>query len=315
MNESMDLRGLLQRPSGTFFMEAHSGLSAKIVEQAGFSGIWASGLSIASSLGVRDCNEISWTQLLSTLEFMIDGVDIPILVDGDSGFGNFNNCRRFVRKLGQLGAAGVCLEDKLFPKMNSFIGEGQPLADIDEFCGRIRAASDFRHRDEFVIVARTEALISGKGQAEARRRAHAYAAAGADAILIHSKSARPDEVLEFARTWDRPQPLVIVPTTYASTQTSVFLDAGITNIIWANHNLRASTTAMVELCQAIQSAEAVAEHEPRIAPLAQVFALLDYDELATAERSYLPATPVRRQPATQSARPEADLHVAQVHPS
>src|SRR5262245_27760552 len=167
----------------TFLMEAHSGLSAKIVEEAGFPGIWASGLSISASLGLRDSNEASWTQVLEVLEFMAESTALPILVDGDTGYGNFNNVRRLVRKLCERGVAGVCIEDKLFPKTNSFIGERQPLADIEEFCGRIKAGKDSQSDDDFVIVARTEALISGHGLDEALLRAAAYHAAGADAIL------------------------------------------------------------------------------------------------------------------------------------
>jgi hypothetical protein len=121
-------------------MEAHNGLSARIVEEAGFKGIWASGLSISAAMGVRDNNEASWTQVLETVEFMSYAVSIPILLDGDTGFGNFNNVRRLVRKLEQRGVAALCIEDKLFPKTNSFInGERQPLADLEEFAGKIKA--------------------------------------------------------------------------------------------------------------------------------------------------------------------------------
>ena len=181
------LRALLTSSQLEFVMEAHDGLSAKIAEEAGFNGIWASGLTMSAALGVRDNNEASWTQVLEVLEFMADATEIPILVDGDTGYGNFNNLRRVVRKLCQRGIAGVCIEDKLFPKTNSFIGDGQPLADIDEFCGKIKAGKDSQPDDEFSIVARVEALISGRGMEEALKRAGAYHAAGADAILIHSK--------------------------------------------------------------------------------------------------------------------------------
>ena len=124
-------------------MEAHNALSARIVEEAGFRGIWASGLSISAALGVRDNNEASWTQVLEVVEFMSDATHIPILLDGDTGYGNFNNMRRLVKKLEQRGVAAVCIEDKLFPKTNSFIGsERQPLATIDEFTGKIKAVKD-----------------------------------------------------------------------------------------------------------------------------------------------------------------------------
>src|SRR5689334_3020196 len=211
------LRRELLSPGLSFLMEAHNGLSAKIVEEAGFAGIWASGLSISAALGVRDNNEASWTQVLEVLEFMADATRLPILVDGDTGYGNFNNVRRLVRKLCQRGIAGVCIEDKLFPKTNSFIGEAQPLADIDEFCGRIKAGKDSQTDDDFSIVARVEALISGHGMEEALRRAEAYHAAGADAILIHSKRANAGEILDFAAQWQNRCPVVIVPTMYYAT--------------------------------------------------------------------------------------------------
>src|SRR5687768_10698859 len=113
-------KALLHSPHLEFLMEAHHGLSARIVEEAGFKGIWASGLSISAALGVRDSNEASWTQVLEVLEFMADATTIPILVDGDTGYGNFNNMRRAVQKLIQRGIGGICIEDKLFPKTNSF---------------------------------------------------------------------------------------------------------------------------------------------------------------------------------------------------
>ena len=199
-------RASLLAPELTFLMEAHNGLSAKIVEEAGFEGIWAAGLSISAALGVRDSNEASWTQVLEVLEFMADATSIPILLDGDTGYGNFNNVRRLVRKLDQRGVAAVCLEDKLFPKTNCFIGEHQPLADVDEFCGKIKAGKDSASDPDFSIVARVEALIAGRGLDEALRRAEAYHAAGADAILIHSKRTTADEILAFAAEWGRRAP-------------------------------------------------------------------------------------------------------------
>jgi len=195
------LRALLTSPELEFLMEAHNGLSAKIVEEAGFKGIWASGLSMSAALGVRDSNEASWTQVMEVLEFMSDATAVPILVDGDTGWGNFNNMRRAVAKLCQRGIAGICIEDKLFPKTNSFIGEGQPLADIDEFCGKIKAGKDSQTDPDFSIVARLEAFIAGRGLGEALKRAEAYHDAGADAVLVHSKQSTADEIVSFAHEW------------------------------------------------------------------------------------------------------------------
>jgi phosphoenolpyruvate phosphomutase len=287
-------RASLHAPELTFLMEAHDGLSAKIVEEAGFPGIWASGLTISAALGVRDSNEASWTQVLEVLEFMADATSIPILLDGDTGYGNFNNVRRLVRKLCQRGVAAVCLEDKLFPKTNSFIGEHQPLADVDEFCGKIKAGRDSASDPDFSIVARVEALIAGRGLDEALRRAEAYRAAGADAILIHSKRTTADEILAFAAEWGRRAPLVIVPTSYYATSAEAFRKAGISVVIWANHNLRASISAMREVSRRIREEESLVGVEGTIASVREVFALAGNWELEEAEWRYLgppPAVP------------------------
>ncbi len=284
------LRSLLLSPDLAFIMEAHSGLSAKIVEEAGFAGVWASGLSISAMLGLRDNNEASWTQVLDVLEFMADATAVPILVDGDTGYGNFNNVRRLVRKLGERGIAGVCLEDKLFPKTNSFLGERQPLADMAEFCGRIRAGKDAQTDDDFSIVARTEALISGHTMDEALRRAEAYHAAGADAILVHSKKKDAAEITGFMQRWDRRCPVVIVPTMYYATPTEAFREAGISMVIWANHLVRASISAMRDTAQRIAASKSLMEVEGRVASVRDIFNLTGSDELEEATRRYLPST-------------------------
>jgi phosphoenolpyruvate phosphomutase len=281
------LRAELASPELTFLMEAHNGLSAKIVEEAGFRGLWASGLSISAALGVRDNNEASWTQVLEVLEFMADATSVPILVDGDTGYGNFNNVRRLVRKLSQRGIAGVCIEDKLFPKTNSFLGEHQPLADVEEFCGKIKAGKDSASDDAFSLVARVEALIAGWGLDEALRRAEAYHAAGADAILIHSKRRTADEILAFAAQWGNRCPLVIVPTMYYATPTARYRQAAISVVIWANHTLRAAITAMREVSRRIRDEESLVGVEGAIATVREVFELAGNPELEEAERRYL----------------------------
>jgi len=289
------LRRMLQSEELEFLMEAHNGLSARIVYEAGFGGIWASGLAISAQFGVRDNNEASWTQVVDMLEFMADASDLPILLDGDTGYGNFNNMRRLVRKLEQRGIAGVCIEDKQFPKANSFLnGERQPLADIGEFCGKIAAGKDTQTDPHFSIVARVEALIAGWSMDEALRRAEAYRLAGADAILIHSKLSKPDEILTFARQWGRRCPLVIVPTRYYSTPTDVFRQAGISVVIWANHLVRSAAAAMQSVAKEIHQSQTLVNVEDRIASVEEIFRLQDADEYSAAERLYLTSGAVAR---------------------
>ena len=299
---------LLQSRQIEFLMEAHNGLSARIVEEAGFSGIWGSGLAISASLGVRDSNEASWTQVLEMMEFMSDAADIPILMDADTGYGNFNNVRRLVHKLEQRGVAAMCIEDKLFPKTNSFIdGDRQALADMDEFAGKIKAAKDTQTDPDFCVVARIEAFIAGWGLEEALKRADAYYRAGADALLIHSKLAVPDQVLAFMREWNDTCPVVIVPTMYHQTPTKVFEDAGISLVIWANHLLRSNITAMQKTAAIIWQNRSLRYVEEEIAPVAEVFRLQNTAELKNANQVYLPKRSASKQPELS---PKISLHVA-----
>ena len=287
---------MLTSPGLEFILEAHDGLSAKIVEEAGFKGIWASGLAISGSLGVRDSNEASWTQVLEVVEFMADCTGIPIMLDADTGYGNFNNVRRLVKKLEQRDVSAMCIEDKLFPKTNSFIsGEKQQLADVEEFTGKIKAAKDTQRDPDFCVVARTEALITGWGLDEALTRAEAYYVAGADALLIHSKESTPDQILAFMAQWKKKCPVVIVPTMYFSTPVDVFEKAGVSLVIWANHLLRSSITAMKETAAAIYREKSIASVEPKIASVKEIFRLQNASELESSEEKYLPKKNNRRQ--------------------
>jgi len=290
-SKSRQLRKLLESPDLEFILEAHNGISARIAEQTGFKGIWGSGLALSAQFGVRDSNEASWTQIVDMLEFMSDVTTVPILLDGDTGYGNFNNMRRLVRKLEQRNIAGVCIEDKQFPKTNSFIdGERQPLADIDEFCGKIKAGKDSQLDADFCIVARVEAFIAGWGLNEALKRAERYHAAGADAILIHSKLSRPDEVMSFAEEWAGRLPLIIVPTKYYSTPTDVYRKANISLVIWANHMIRAAIAAMEKISEQIYQSESLTDVEHQIASVNKIFSLQGAEELANAQARYLKGT-------------------------
>ncbi len=288
-HKASQFKKLLLSPELEFLCEAHNGLSAKIVEEAGFKGIWASGLSISAQFGVRDNNEASWTQVLDNLEFMSDATRIPILLDGDTGYGNFNNMQRLIRKLEQRDIAAVCIEDKLFPKTNSFLqGEAQPLADMEEFCGKIKAGKDAQSDPDFCLIARIEAFICGRGLAEALRRAEAYHQAGADGILIHSALTIPDEILAFKREWADRCPVVIVPTKYYSTPMDVFRQHKISMVIWANHLLRAAIATMQSTAQVLRQQENLLSVEDKIVPVAEVFRLQGAADLQEAEQRYLP---------------------------
>jgi phosphoenolpyruvate phosphomutase len=210
------------------------------------------------------------------------------LLDGDTGYGNFNNVRRLIKKLEQRDIAAVCIEDKLYPKTNSFIdGNKQQLADIDEFCSRIKAGKDAQSDDDFCIITRVEAFIAGWGLDEAMRRAEAYHAAGADGILIHSALRIPDEILAFKKEWGDRLPVVIVPTKYYATPTEVLREAGFSICIWANHMLRCAIPAMQECAKMLKESQTLCSIEDNIAPVGEIFRLQGASELKQAEKHYL----------------------------
>ncbi len=287
--KSKKFRQLLLSPKLEFILEAHNGISAKIVEQSGFKGIWASGLAISASLGVRDNNEASWTQILDVIEFMSDSTSIPILLDGDTGYGNYNNARRLIRKLEQREIAGVCIEDKIFPKTNSFIsGEKQPLADVEEFSGKIKAMKDTQNDNNFSVIARLESFITGWGLENALERAQKYYEAGADAILVHSKIKSFTEIRSFTKLWKNKCPIIIVPTTYYETPISEIKKEKISMVIWANHMIRSSVSSMSKVASTLYREKSLTSIEKKISTVKDIFNLQSADELKSADKKYLP---------------------------
>jgi phosphoenolpyruvate phosphomutase len=132
-----------------------------------------------------------------------------------------------------------------------------------------------------------EAFIAGWGLDEALRRSEAYAEAGADAILMHSKRTDPSEIESFIQAWNNRHPVIIVPTKYYTTPTDTFRQWGVSCVIWANHNLRASVQAMQDTTRAIYEAESLEPVEPKVVPVKEIFRIQDEAELKAAEKKYL----------------------------
>lgn len=286
MSRASMLRDVVCGSETGFLMEAHNALSAKIAQNVGFRALWASSLTISATMGLRDANELTWSESLDIVSAMVDATNVPVLMDADSGYGDFNIVSRFVRKACDRGVAGVCMEDKLFPKINSFAETKQKLTSINDFCSKISAAKDSQTEKDFTVVARTEAFVIGAELEETLERANAYHEAGADAILVHSKLQTADEILAFASKWNNQAPLVIVPTTYASTPTSQFIDAGISAIIWANHSLRASIRAIENLTSHIYQQQSLAGVDEAVASIDEIFALTNMNDLITATKRH-----------------------------
>ena len=287
MNKAQKLRELFKQDGVIRLVGAHDGLSAKLVELNGFEGVWASGLEISASHAVPDANILTMTDYLQAACIMNDTVSIPVVADCDTGYGNSNNVMHMVKKYEAAGIAGVVIEDKQFPKVNSYIAGRQELAPIAEFVGKILAAKNTQQTKGFMVIARVEALIAGWGQEEALRRAHAYVEAGADAILIHSKLNTPDEIVSFAKAWDFSAPLVIIPTSYSSITLDEIKKLGIKMVIYANQGLRASIKAVNETLAEINRAGRLDVVNDRIVPMSTVFELQGMPIMKEREKIYL----------------------------
>lgn len=281
------LRGLFRRAGLVRLVGAHNALGARLAERAGFDGVWSSGLEVSASHGVPDADILTMTELLAAAESMAASVRIPVVADCDTGYGNCHNVIRLVTRYEAAGVAAVCLEDKIYPKVNSFLPNRQELIPTHEFVGKISAAKDTQRSLDFVVIARIEALVAGLGVDEALHRAHAYADAGADAVLIHAKGRSPEPVLRFAAAWDRDVPVVVVPTTYHTVTPTELEDAGVKMVIYANHGLRASIQAMTSTFAEILTTGGSTSVEDRIASLNTVFDLQGVPEMQRREARYL----------------------------
>jgi len=286
MSESRRL--LLRGPGIVLAAGAHDALSAKLAEQAGFDAIWAGGFGISAVQAVPDANILTLTETLEAVRRIVDTVGIPVVADCDNGYGNAINVMRTAAEFERAGAAGICIEDNEFPKRCSFYaGVRRELVPAEEHARKVEAATAARRDPGFLVIARTEALIAGLGQEEALRRARAYADAGADAVLIHSKAHDFNELRVFAAAWDRPVPLVAVPTTYPTVAAAELAAAGFRMAIFANQALRAAIVAMRDALAEMRRSGTAASVEERIASLEEVYALVGVPELRANEQRFL----------------------------
>ncbi len=291
MSKARKLRELLASREPVLVIGAHNGLTAKLGEDAGFDAIWASGFEISASHAMPDANILTMAENLSIARSMNDAVEAPIIADCDNGYGNAINVMRMVEEYEKAGIAAVCIEDNVFPKRCSFYDSvKRELESVEEFAGKIRAAKETQKDPDFVVIARTEALIAGWGMEEALKRGRAYADAGADLVLIHSKAKLPDEIIEFAKQWDRSTPLVSVPTTYNTISAPELAENGFKAVIFANHGLRSAIKSTQATLSKLRETQRLSTIDESIVPMKEVYRLMGVDELQANEAQYLPTT-------------------------
>ncbi|WP_206932841.1 isocitrate lyase/PEP mutase family protein [Roseococcus thiosulfatophilus] len=181
------LRARLEQGLPTVAPGAYDGLSARLVAEAGFPALYASGGAIARSLGVPDLGLLGMEQVVERVAAMCDAVDIPVIADADTGYGNALNTQRAIQAFERAGVAAIHLEDQQFPKRCGHY-EDKSLVPAAEMAGKLRAARDAARDPDFVLIARTDA-IAVEGLDGALARAHAYRAAGADVIFVEAPTS------------------------------------------------------------------------------------------------------------------------------
>ena len=274
MSRSDILRNELESKSILKVGGAFDAMSAKLVENSGFDAIWAGSFGISATHALPDASILTMTEFLNVASNMEDACDIPIIADCDTGFGGPSNVSHMVKKYEKAGIAAICIEDKTFPKQNSFLeNTKQELLPEKDFVAKIIAAKEAKENSNFMIIGRTEALISGLGMKEAIKRANAYEKAGADAILIHSKQDSPEEIFEFSESWGGTLPLVVVPTSFPTVKLDELISHKIKMVIYANQTLRATHAIISKVLEQLKNSASINDLSIDMTSMEEIFQL------------------------------------------
>jgi phosphoenolpyruvate phosphomutase len=264
---------------------AFDAMSAKLVEISGFDAIWAGSFAISATHALPDASIMTMTEFLNVSASMAETCKIPIIADCDTGFGGPSNVRHMIKKYENAGIAGISIEDKIFPKQNSLLENGkQELILEKEFVAKIIAARESKQDQDFMIIARTEALIAGMGTNEALKRAYAYEKAGASAILIHSKKNNPSEIFEFSDMWKGSIPLVVVPTSYPSVSIDELISHEIKMVIYANQSLRIAHASMLRILKKINESKKLTDVDEKMSSMEEIFHLQKISNINEEEK-------------------------------
>lgn len=266
---------------------AHNGLTAILAEKHGFDGIWASGLEISASLGYPDASIISMNEYLNKAIEMRNVTSLPIIADCDSGFGSLGSLKRTVIEFEKSGISGICIEDKKYPKDNSFINSKNKLYSKQEFIFMLEKVLQWRKSKDFLIIARMESLILKESIDEAIHRAILYLDTGIDLLLIHSKKHNEQEVLEFIdllnTKLDYEPKIAIIPTTYPNIKFDDMIHRNIKMVIYANQGLRGIISKLEKIYRDINRSRSTVNIENEISSVEDIFEITGYHSLKELE--------------------------------
>ena len=271
-------------------LESHNSLTGLIIENLKitknnmnieFDGMWSSSLTDSATKGKPDNSSVDYSSRISSLNDMMDVTTKPLIFDADNG-GQIEHLSFLVRSLERSGVSAIIMEDKIGLKKNSLFKDqkGTKQDKPDLFAKKIRQVCKSRQSKDFLVIARIESFIVGKGLADALKRAEIYSKAGVDAIMIHSKEKTPNEIFSFAKKFRKSKnfvPLVSVPSTYSKVYEKDLIKNGFKIVIYANHLLRAAYPAMQFAAKKILENSRSFEIEKKIIPIKEIINLIQND--------------------------------------
>ena len=281
------LRRTIESNKISKFLEAHSPLSAIIGENTliekkgkkiGFDGFWSSSLTDSTVVGKPDNESLDFSQRLNGVDQIFEVTTKPLIMDGDTG-GKVEHFEMRIKSAERLGISALIIEDKKGLKKNSLLKDTsrQTQEGKIKFAEKISVGKKAQISDDFMIIARIESFILGKGLNDAISRAHSYIEAGADGIMIHSKSKNPREVIAFSKVFRKSYkkiPLVSVPSSYNQISEKTLYENGFNIVIYANHMLRASYPAMQHVAKTILEKNRSKEADKKLLSIKEILNLI-----------------------------------------
>ena len=289
-NRVSRLKRLINSKNIVRILESHNSLTGLIIEKLKvikknnsyeFDGMWSSSLTDSATKGKPDNSSVDFSTRLSSLNDIMEVTTKLLVFDADNG-GQLEHLPFLVRSLERCGASAIIMEDKIGLKKNSlFKNQSDTKQDKpDIFAKKIKQICKSRKNKDFMVIARIESFIVGKGLKDALKRAEIYSKAGADAILIHSKEKTPKEIFSFAKEFKKSKnfiPLVSVPSTYSKVYERDLIRNGFKLVIYANQLLRAAYPAMQFVAKKILENSRAFEIEKKIIPINEIINLIKDD--------------------------------------
>ena len=281
------LRRLIESKSIVRILESHSGLTGLIIENTKveskgkiieFDGMWSSSLTDSTSKGKPDIEAVDLTTRLQPINDMLETTTKPLIYDGDTG-GKTEHFVFTVRTLERLGVSAIIIEDKTGLKKNSLFGTEikQTQDSIENFSNKIKTGKLSQITSDFMIIARVESFILGNTLEDAIVRSKSYVESGADGIMIHSKEKSGEDIKSFCesfRKFNQVTPIIIVPSTFNHIKESEFIKWGVNVVIYANHMLRSSYPAMLDVAKSILINERSSDCDDLCLPIKEILTLI-----------------------------------------